>query len=81
MAKRTMSVLIYYKGGDSVYLDLQYPTLTQFVEDFKAKGWWYVEIDVPVKSFDIEAREVVEDWGKQAVAIPWHAVTEIKEIK
>lgn len=70
-----MMVLIYYKGGDSAFLDLQYSTLTQFVEDFKTKGWWYVEVDVPVKSFNDE------DWGKQAVAIPWHAVTEIKRIR
>ena len=72
-----MMVLIYYKGGDSVFLDLQYSTLTQFVDDFKAKGWWYV----PVKSFDTETCEVVYDWGKQAVIIPWHAVTEIKRIR
>ena len=81
MGRRTMSVLIYYRGGDSVYLDLQYPTLTQFVEDFKAKGWWYAEVDVRAKRLDENTGEVVEDWGKQGVAIPWHAVTEIKKIR
>ena len=75
-----MTVWIYYKG-DSVRLDLQYSTLTRFVEDFKDKGWWYVEIDVRTKSFDIETREVVEGWGKQAIAIPWHSVTSIKEVE
>lgn len=75
-----MIVRIYHKEN-SIRLDLRYSTLTQFVEDFKAKGWWYVEVDVRTKSFDVERREVVEGWGKQAVAIPWHAVTSIKEVE
>lgn len=75
-----MIVWIYYKE-DAVRLELRYSTLTQFVEDFKAKGWWYVEINVRTKAFNTETREVVEDWGKQAVAIPWHAVTSIKEVR
>ena len=76
-----MMVLIYHKGGDSVFLDLQYSSLTQFIEDFKAKGWWYVEVDVRTMKLDVDTGEVVEDWGKQAVAIPWHSVTEIKRVK
>lgn len=76
-----MVVLIYYKGGDSVYLDLQYSALTQFVEDFKVKGWWYVETDVKTKTLDTDTGEIVHGWGKQDKAIPWHAVTEIKRVK
>lgn len=74
-----MIVWIYYKQ-DSVRLDLQYSTLTSFVEDFKAKGWWYVEVDVRTKTLDADTGEIVHGWGKQDKAIPWHSVTEIKRI-